>query len=506
MKIQYNHFYKIFLFRYLFFPSVFLAVFVFLIAANPGSPVENKGGKKQRQVTLKEFIITSSASHPRFQMLLAERAAVKFERIIKSPDSNFVIDLAGEYGISLDSTDPDSTASVSLKKLFLGTGTQAGAEYSITSGPDSTGTTTQNYQLEFSIIQPVLNNSFGRSYRINEKIYDLEADIARYQILEAYEEFLSALVKTYFQWYSNYSRLEIARSTHRDDLRVLRDMRARARKNIALPVDVNKVKLKSLYSEAAVTRMENEYENTLEFIYAAMGIHEGEKDRENIAPELPENYATLENTFLEELAAFQKKSRTYNLLGLLEKRAHYFTVTAEDDLLPSANLLLRYSLDSDSPALNTNQNSDVFIGFSISYPFGNTQAKARHSRTLVYEKRQKFHTQTTKLQIETDLENLYRRIQTVIRLVSLARAQLKTARDIYSAESRYFQRGRITLNDLLRASNEVERLKFTVDDLKVERDTLFVEWLRLSDRLVIRLNAKNAKENNLADDPGLNEK
>ena len=487
MKKQTEKFYPQCWFQYLFPPGVFFAVLIFLFGENPMQEIRAQEIKEPHLVTLKEFITTCSASHPRFQVLLAERAAVNFERVIKSPDSDFIIDLAGEYGINLDpSSDSDTTASISLKKLFLGSGTQAGVEYSLSSGPDTTGVTTQNYQLEFSIIQPVLNNSFGQSYRINEKIYDLEAQIAKYQILEAYEEFLSALVKTYFQWYSNYSRLEIARSTHRDDLRVWRDMKARARKNIALPVDVNKVKLKSLYSEAAVARMENEYENTLEFIYAAMGQTQGEKDRENIAPELPENYATLEKSFSEELAAFKLESRTYNLLVSLEKRAHYYTKTSEIDLLPSANLLLRYSLDSDSPLLSTNQNSDVFIGFAISYPLGNTQAKARQSRTLVYEKRQKSYSQTTKLQIETDLQTLYNRIQTVIRLVELARNQLRTARDIYSAESKYFQRGRITLNDLLRASNEVERLKFTVDDLKVERDTLYVEWLRLSDRLVVR--------------------
>lgn len=497
------------------------------------------------KLTLQEYILRSRRRHARFQELLAERAALKFYKTINTADRDFFLELGSSYGLNLLQSGTLTGASsasgleafVSLKKIFLETGTQVSAGYSVDALPSYAGSG-ELYSFEAMVIQPVLNNAFGVQDRLDDQIAEVEAELASYQVVEAYEDFLSVVIKGYFQWYSNYARLQTARATHRDNLKILKEMYARRRRNIALPVDVNKIELKALKSRFDLRRIEEQYRESYEHIQNFLGEFETgagsggssqessqklfpgvsqETSREEalegggqtegapgdggrgesapsllgveLVPVLPEDFVQRPDSLDEALQEVRLKSRSFSMFRLLEQKAGLDLDKYTDDLLPSAHLFVSYSVQSDDPLLGANNRHDIFLGFGVSHPLGNSVAGAKKERAAIFLKKSRFATRSRAGQLQADLTSLYLRLKTLDELLAINQKQLKVALAILRDEKTYFQRGRISLNDLIIATAEVEQIRFRMDDLKVERSIVYVEWLRLSDALVTGLQA-----------------
>ncbi|MDH5426084.1 MAG: hypothetical protein OEY29_13940 [Gammaproteobacteria bacterium] len=152
---------------------------------------------KQTVLTLKSFIEQASIKDVSFESILLEQMPLQYQRDTLLADSDIIMDVKYGHNFYLDQNRSNPEASISLSKLFPYNGTSISLSYikssSLLNTPDTS-------DLEILITQPIANNAFGKSIQLQDKIIGLENDTCRYQIVEAYEDYLASLIAAYYNW------------------------------------------------------------------------------------------------------------------------------------------------------------------------------------------------------------------------------------------------------------------------------------------------------------------
>ena len=111
--------------------------------------------------------------------------------------------------------------------LFPYTGTSVSFEYVTT---PSYALSDNVSDLTFTVTQPVGQNAFGAATRLLDEIVDVEVEVVRFQIVEAYEDYLALLMSRYLDWYAAYENLNIARSSYQEKFKAFREYQAKRKK------------------------------------------------------------------------------------------------------------------------------------------------------------------------------------------------------------------------------------------------------------------------------------
>ena len=193
-----------------------------------------------RKITLEEFIKIACKNDTVFREILIDELNLKYRKALDIPSGDIVLSVEDKYNVFLSSDEAESQDTVTLSKLFPYAGTNISTQYK-----SSVSSSTRAIASEFSalISQPIAENAFGKSIRLLDKITGIEIDVARYQIIEAYEDYLATLIQIYLDWYSAYKDLETAKNSYNENTKLLENIKERQANKIALPVDVNKISI-----------------------------------------------------------------------------------------------------------------------------------------------------------------------------------------------------------------------------------------------------------------------
>src|SRR5690606_8194244 len=118
----------------------------------------------------------------------------------------WVLSVMGDYGVDLGSPkeDPSSTWDISASKLIP----QTGSALVLSVDGDSPLADPSTLSWSASLTQDLARNAFGRTSRIDAELGALDVTLARYQLVEAYEEYLASLATLYVRWFLAYRSLE----------------------------------------------------------------------------------------------------------------------------------------------------------------------------------------------------------------------------------------------------------------------------------------------------------
>ncbi|MFC1808085.1 TolC family protein, partial [Candidatus Omnitrophota bacterium] len=288
--------------------KILCSLFLLLIAANAVYSQE----KVSKVLTLQEFIKQACQKDTVFQQILIDELALKYEKALQLPAADFVMSLEGQntFLYRPKYNEPEST--LSLSKLFPYTGTEIAADYS-SSMSTSTRRVTSDFTVKVS--QPIAQNAFGKNTRLLDKIVGVEIDVARYQIIEAYEDYLATLIQLYYDWYSAYENLRTGQNSYNENLKLLENIKERERNKIALPIDANKISLQVIAKKENLISLENSYESYLNSIEEAIRFDGSYK----LAPQDSAAYDDLVINFENDYKTFRQKSRTSQVLSLRPK-------------------------------------------------------------------------------------------------------------------------------------------------------------------------------------------
>lgn len=449
---------------YLLFISAGTAVLSPAIAANNHSVL-----------TLNTFIEQATKNDVTFEAILIDQLALKYRRDILLPDSDVIMDVKYEHNFYLnqDRSEPEST--ISLSKLFPYNGTQLSLSYSKSS---SRLTTSNDSSLEFLISQPIAKNAFGKGTRLLDNIIGIENDISRYQIIEAYEDYLASLTVAYYNWYSAYENLKVGQSSYRSNQQLKKNILDRQRQKIALPIDVNKMELLLIGKKENLIVLQEIYDSYSNLIFKAIR-HKGAIPFIPLKPGPPASTVNFEPDY----KGFTQNSRTYKTLRLLEQQGTLEVKKAADDLLPSTNLLLGYKLEGSDWGIR-DQDRSYFAGISLQWPIGRSVDKAKQHITQIEHKKTMLSNQNKYEDLHINLKNLYLQIQREQKLISIAKKKITLAESVLKDEAENYSFGKVTLNDYIVAVNRVDDNRFSLTEHTVQLNKLLVEWLRLTDKLV----------------------
>ncbi|MDH5517592.1 MAG: TolC family protein [Gammaproteobacteria bacterium] len=430
---------------------------------------------KQATLSLQSFIRQATAKDLAFESILLEQLPLQYRRDILLPASDVIMDVKYQHNFYLQQDTDNPEASISLSKLFPYNGTELSLSY----GKNSSALSgTDESSLELLISQPIAKNAFGKSTKLHEKIIGIENSISRYQIVEAYEDYLASLTAAYYNWYSAYENLRVSQSSYQSSKVLMENILDRQRQKIALPIDVNKMKLLLIGKKENIIIQEEVYKTYANLIYKAIN----QPDNAAYIPLKPKP-ATTKIAFEKDYDIFITNSRTYMILNMLAQQSNLQVDQTSDELMPSTNLLLGYQINGLDWGL-TDQNDNLFAGISVRWPFGQTANKAKKQLAAIDHKRTLLSNTNKNQQLNITLRNLYLQIQREQQLIAVSDQKIRLATDILKDEAENYSYGKVSLNDYISAVNSVDENRFRHTDHTVKLNKLLIEWLRLTDQLV----------------------
>lgn len=434
----------------------------------------------ERVLTLPEFVQLATQNDTEFQTILVDELLLQYRKDLNLPAGDIVLEAAAQYELLFNQDREESDGSIALSKLFPMTGTQVSAEYSTS---PSFIRSTNSSDFSFAITQPIAENAFGKATRLQDKILGVEIDVIRHQVVEAYEDYLAAMISAYYDWFEAYENLQIGESSYQENLKLMENIKDRQKSSIALPLDVNKISLQVLAKKETVIELRERYQNALNII--EQSIRYDGIDPTPLRPQFSEQYSLMTPNFVQDFEQFRTSSRTYTILNLLEERSVFEVDRNANELLPSIDLVLGYEVDGQDLEI-TDENNLMYAGVKVEWPFGNQVDQAEYEVAQIERKRTQLNTTNTHYRLYTSIKNLSQQINREEQLLEIALEKIQLAQSVLDDETENYSFGKVTINDYIDAVNRLDNNRFDKVRHDVLKSKLTVEWLRLTDRLIDR--------------------
>ncbi len=470
-------------------------VFIFIISS---VVFVNSQENEINKITLNEFI-KSVIKNSHFQEILMAELQLVYQERLKDPPGELLLSVLTESKLMYKDLTEDQIrynenideniqlkVGVGLSKLFSHTGTKISGDYSILVDNNDNIT----HSLGFKFEQSIAKNAFGNTARFKSIIAGFEKQIAYFQVVESYEEYLASLIVLFIDWYSAYENLQFAEKALQESLSLLKNMENKLQYNIALPVDVQKTELQVVTKKEQLLQKQLDYNNFLLQIKELISPGDSTSD---VIPDFSSFFNNFSTDVEETYESFKKESRTSQMMNLVNKTNSWSLALAVDDLLPSAKLYGGFTFQREYKELIDPTESHIFdlgITMDFSIPQIGTFANFKNKKI---EKDKKILNQKNKIHdFWIDFNILSRKIQNEKALLELSNQKIELSQKIVSGELRQYNQGRSSLNDLIQVYDSLDSNRLSQINHKVLFSKYYIEWLRLSDTLV-----SNEKDINL---------
>ncbi|MFH1380459.1 MAG: TolC family protein [bacterium] len=433
---------------------------------------------KERILPVQEFVALAAAKDTNFAEILINELFLAYAKDLGLSSRDIVLSVEQEYAIDLENDDPGNSVAVGLNKLFPKIGTELDAAYRTT--PQS-GSNDASSSLAFTISQDIARNAFGTVERYRSRIIDIENDIALYQVTEAYEDYLAALITLYYGWYEAYENFNTAEAAHRASLQLLDNIRERQTSRIAKDVDVNKIMLQVFAKEESLVGFRQEFEEYRVHIRSAIR----DSGSASLIPTDPAGFKEIEPDLDADLKRFNEKSRTICILNLLKTGSDLQVDRYANGLLPSACLSLRYGMLGLGSSLDDPE-KEIAGGISLQIPIPSQTERASYKSALVDQEKTRLSNSNVRIRLTDEVGILFNQIQETKRLVVLADRKIALSNSIVTDETEEYSFGRTTLTDLIGEVDKLDANRLSRIRQHIRYKNLLLEWLRLTDTLIYR--------------------
>ncbi|MCB0326109.1 MAG: TolC family protein [Bdellovibrionales bacterium] len=183
-----------------------------------------------------------------------------------------------------------------------------------------------------------------------------------------------------------------------------------------------------------------------------------------------------------------KESRSLQALDLLMQAGHKKVEVRHSDLFPELNAILGFSFDDSTRFSTSADRQQMYVGFNFSMPLGNKKTKAQ-KQSVQYETMQ---AELAKIDFERDLRSkiktLHIEMDNIDRRIKLAESKLNLSRKIVKEEQRRYKNGQISIETLINSIQSELEHELNVVTLSVERSKKSIQWMQVTDRLVVKNN------------------
>ncbi len=418
---------------------------------------------KERELSLKEFVALASKNDPKFHRILMDELSLRYDTDMNVESEELVATILTE--LTMDASDKYAASGLSLERRVPLRGQSYESSYAYDADDNDSHT------FSFSFSQDIAQNAFGKAVKLDSQIQDIKTDVARYQITEAYEDYMAELMSVYYTWTRQYESYRLAQSSYKENEKVLASIVSRQKKKVADQTDVNKLKLLIIAKEEQVIIFEKNYKETMNKMQRVtkLGLSE------TVIPDSSIILDSLPSEFEKELSGIKDSSRSFRMLALIQSHVNVETARLARELMPSIEL---------SAAVLQNVDTSAQLSATIALPFQKKKAKAAYAISQINQEKNTLNTESTSEILETAIQNLHLSLVTQKKLVTTAAKKRGLAAKILENESENYAYGKISLNDYIAAVNRFDSTRFDEIDQKITFQQLSVEWKRLTDQLI----------------------
>jgi outer membrane protein TolC len=459
--------------------TLILFLLIFIACIQPGFAEVDEGDKqKAKVITLSEFI-QRVCRNSHFEELLLDELSLVYNEMLKIPYSDWIFALKGGYTVTYEEDfSHGMVIDASLSKLFTDSATGFSLAYRVS--PSVSPLTRYSSSMSLGIDQAIVQNAFGKTNAMKKEIAGIEREVAQYQIVEAYEEYLAALLAFYYRWYLGYENVLNAELSLKDSMELLNNIKEKFKFKVASQNDINKSTLQVLAKQEALLKSRQEYEGSTLHIKEAMGLLHEKLTIQPTFMVLSFDISELEKN----LDTFMNESRTSHILNQINKVNDINKTIAFDDLLPSASLYATYTVSGDEYVFYPNTQHEIKVGIDFKLHFPKTQSESTYKIKELNFQKSMLNSQNKLIQLDRDLQILLQSMQYQVQMIELAENKIKLAEVIVREEEKNYRNGKTDLNNLISAYNTLESNRYVKNNYEVLLHLSYIEWLRVTDKLV----------------------
>ncbi|HON77937.1 MAG TPA: TolC family protein [Spirochaetota bacterium] len=358
------------------------------------------------------------------------------------------------------------SANLGLSRRIIQSGTtlNAGIGYSQNqydmqvSGYRVNDTYRPSYYVGFS--QSVLKNAFGVVDRFSGNDAEMKLAIEKLQQQENDKTSLNTYRKLYFTWIEYSETLSLLKESIRNAQVLYNQVRRKFRTGLSDNDDVQN-------AADTVLQYRISYQNTLSAFNTVQKQLQIFFDAAKYRPDAGEfeRYYSLSGGEKYEPVPFEK-TRNAEIYRLTKKNYAYSQTIAENKLLPDLNIIGQYTRlsqdDRFSDAVKAMNDSDYYIGFTVTYPIGNTESRSslRESELAVMEVNHEFD--ITRNEFRKSLQSIIQNTSGLKKMISLTEQRIRVLESKYRTEQGKYHQARLDLNYLITTANNITSSKVSL--------------------------------------------
>jgi outer membrane protein TolC len=431
----------------------------------------------ENSLDLDSFIDLARKNDVRIEQILRDRTKTGFLKDVALPPNPLILSVQNQYGFGLKGDENTDLWVFSGSKEFPETGTRIFANHEINEQEDRTENITS-----VGIEQSLFQNALGKQVRRQARSLDNENQAIYLQSVEAYEDYIAIIINEFLEWRLSYLNYLATKDLYDQANRFQILLQARQKRRVALKVDVDKVTLESLnYQEGLLT-----LETTLVDQRANIIKKAGIENRNSLNPANIPDLFTLEIDYEKQKQEALEKSRTKQALEQLKEAGRLEILVRREDLYPEINFVAGFNYDKSNRFGTSTDRQEVFLGFNFNWPFFDRQdrgqlrqAKFEHISAVLAEKEYLKNLQSA-------LVSQAERIRVGRELLKVSQEKWKISERVVRAEKKRYENGRIDVELLILAHQDLAENYFTYLENQIRLNKEIIEWLRLTDRLVVK--------------------
>lgn len=472
-----------------------LAAAALLAPAASGAAETAGNAEKKAVLSYAEFMVKIREKLPelRKNRIAVEKAGNT--RLAAEAAEDTKIDAAGSYARTWRySNNPFSRtgyenyydANLGLSRKFSATGTtlSGGVAYSQFRSEIDYGSFIMpdayhypSYYLGFS--QSLLKNAFGTVDRFARNDAEMKLSIEKLRAENADKNDLNQYRKLYFSWIEYARRLELLAESIRNAEALHAQVIRKFRAGLADNDDVQN-------AAASLLQYRANREDALAAYNALLGQLGMFIDTASALPEAAEfetHYRASSSAAYGEVKF--ETTRAAGIYRLTKENYRYTREIAGNKLLPQMDITGKYTRkaqdDSFTGAAGKIHDSDYYVGFSVSYPLGNSQSEseARAAELAVEEVNHEYDISGN--EYGKNLKSIQSSAEGLKRIITITGERIRALESKYGTEQKKYQQARLDLNFLIATANTLTAERISLLGLKKQLIYYHIDYADLTE-------------------------
>ncbi len=329
-----------------------------------------------------------------------------------------------------------------------------------------------SYYLGFS--QSVLKNAFGVVDRYASKDAGMKLEIEKLRNSENNKSTLNPYKKLYFDWIEYARRLELLNKSVDNARSLLEQVNRKFRTGLAENDDVQNATATLLQHRTAYEESLAEYNAMLRRLSVyidSSGLTAAEEEFDRYFKKAADDEFPLQPF---------EETRAADIYRLTKKNRNYAKSVAGNKLLPQLDITGKYTRkaqdDDLASAMGGMSDTDYYIGFSVSYPLGNSMSESERREAEIAVAEVNHEYDISKNDYRKSVESLRESAVGLRRVIELTEQRIRALESKYSTERKKYLQARMDLNFLISTANALTSEKMNLQNLKKQLIYLYVDY------------------------------